>query len=70
MKQLGVAFRMYAHDNGDDSPYSIPYAEKLYPHYISDERVLVCPYFAKWSELPLNEVRGEEPSEKTMTEGA
>ena len=25
---------------------------------------------AKWSELPLNEVRGEEPSEKTMTEGA
>jgi len=46
MKQLGVAFRMYAHDYGDDSPYSIPYAEKLYPHYISDERVLVCPYFA------------------------
>ena len=43
MKQLGVAFRMYAHDYGDDSPYSIPYAEKLYPHYISDERVLVCP---------------------------
>ena len=27
MKQLGVAFRMYAHDYGDDSPYSIPYAE-------------------------------------------
>ncbi|MFA0754928.1 MAG: hypothetical protein YPKNTGVA_000422 [Candidatus Fervidibacter sp.] len=46
MKQLGIAFKMYAHDYGDDSPYAITYAEKLYPHYISDERVLVCPYFA------------------------
>ena len=44
MKQLGVAFRMYAQDYGDDSPYVITYTEKLYPHYISDERVLVCPY--------------------------
>ncbi len=46
MKQLGVAFRMYAHDYGDDSPYSLHYPWKLYPHYISDEQVLVCPYFA------------------------
>ena len=45
MKQLGVAFRMYAQDYGDDSPYVITYAKKLYPHYISDERILVCPYF-------------------------
>ena len=38
---LGVN-RMYAHDYGDDSPYSISYAEKLYPHYISDELVQTC----------------------------
>jgi hypothetical protein len=46
MKQLGIAFKMYAHDYGDDSPYVITYAEKLYPHYISDKQILVCPYFA------------------------
>jgi prepilin-type N-terminal cleavage/methylation domain-containing protein len=46
MKQLGIAFKMYAHDYGDDSPYVITYARKLYPHYISDKQILVCPYFA------------------------
>jgi|GEM_PF-392383 len=56
MKQLGVAFRMYAHDYGDDSPYGISYAEKLYPHYISDERVLVCPYFAAMTPETVEEM--------------
>ena len=46
LRQIGLAFRIYAHDCGDDTPYALHYAEKLYPHYISDERVLVCPYFA------------------------
>ena len=56
MKQLGVAFRMYAHDYGADSPYSIPYAEKLYPHYITDAQVGVTdflnPPFPHWRSLP------------------
>ncbi|MDT7896490.1 MAG: prepilin-type N-terminal cleavage/methylation domain-containing protein [Armatimonadota bacterium] len=56
MKQLGIAFKMYAHDYGDDSPYAITYAEKLYPHYISDERVLVCPYFAAMTPETVEEM--------------
>jgi len=46
LRQIGLAFRIYAHDYSDDTPYALHYTQKLYPHYISDERVLVCPYFA------------------------
>jgi len=46
MKQIGVALKMYLHDWGSDSPYDVNYLDKLFPNYINDERLLVCPYFA------------------------
>jgi hypothetical protein len=37
---------MYAQDQGDDSPYNLPFSlGKLYPNYVSDRNLLVCPYF-------------------------
>ncbi len=45
LRQIGLALKMYIHDFSADNPYGIPYWDRLYPHYISDKRLLVCPYF-------------------------
>lgn len=48
LRQIGLAIRMYVLDLGDDTPYSIPYGlGRLYPNYIQDKDLLVCPYFRK-----------------------
>ena len=44
--QIGLAIKMYVNDQGDETPYLMPpYAKKLYPTYVSDKNLLVCPYF-------------------------
>ncbi len=46
LRQIGLAIRMYAHDQGDDTPYSMPIRlGQLYPSYVKDKDLLVCPYF-------------------------
>ncbi len=45
LRQIGLAIKMYIHDQGDGSPYSMPYGlGKLYPHYVKNKDLLVCPY--------------------------
>ncbi len=39
---------MYCHDIGDETPYGMPpYLPALYPHYVRDKELLVCPTFRK-----------------------
>ncbi len=46
LRQIGLAIRIYIQDQGGDSPYNMPYGlGKLYPHYVRDKNLLVCPYF-------------------------
>ncbi len=45
LRQIGLAIRMYINDYGGDYYAIPPYWGKLYPHYISDKQLLVCPYF-------------------------
>jgi len=46
LRQIGLAIRMYAQDQGDGTPYSLVYIlGRLYPYYIRDKEILVCPYF-------------------------
>ena len=48
LKQIGVAIKMYVHDYGGDTPYSMPpNLGVLYPHYIHRRDHLVCPTFLK-----------------------
>lgn len=48
LRQIGLAIRMYARDYGDDSPYKIPPSlGALYPHYVQNGDLLVCPTFRK-----------------------
>ncbi|MFA0757535.1 MAG: hypothetical protein NOOUEUKL_000182 [Candidatus Fervidibacter sp.] len=46
LRQIGLAIRMYAQDQGDGTPYSLVYIlGRPYPYYIRDKEILVCPYF-------------------------
>ncbi len=46
LRQIGLAIRMYAKDQGDDTPYSMPWGlGKLYPHYVNSKETLVCSLF-------------------------
>jgi len=48
LRQIGIALKMYAHDYGDDTPYGMPsYLGALYPNYISNKEIFVCPTFRK-----------------------
>lgn len=48
LRQIGLALKMYAKDYGDDTPYGIPEVRGvLYPNYIRNRSVLVCPTFRK-----------------------
>ncbi len=50
LHQIGIALKMYAHDWGDETPYAIPYPRLLgglYPHYIRNDAILICPTFRK-----------------------
>lgn len=43
LRQIGLAIKMYVHEQGDDTPYSMPYIERLYPQYIRHRDLLICP---------------------------
>ncbi len=47
LRQIGLAIRMYVKDYcGEDTPYCIPISlGLLYPNYVKDKNLLVCPYF-------------------------
>ncbi len=46
LRQIGLAIRIYAEEQGDGSPYSMPWGlGRLYPHYINNKDILVCPSF-------------------------
>jgi len=46
LRQVGIALKMYVHDKGEETPYSLPpHLELLYPNYVKDKNLLVCPYF-------------------------
>lgn len=46
LRQIGVAIKIYVYEHGDDTPYSMPHSlVKIYPHYVPDKDILVCPYF-------------------------
>jgi len=48
LRQIGQALKIYAHDHGDDSPYGMPeYPGYLYPNYIGNRAIFVCPTFRK-----------------------
>lgn len=48
LRQIGLALKMYAHDHGDDTPYGMPsFIGALYPHYINNKEIFVCPTFRK-----------------------
>jgi len=49
LRQIGIALKMYAHDYGDDTPYGMPpyYWGILYPNYIHNRDILICPTFRK-----------------------
>jgi len=60
LRQIGLAFKMYVHDWGGDDPYLVTYPEKLYPHYIKNESILVCPYFASMAPEVVDEMHAVE----------
>jgi len=44
LRQIGIAIHMYCQDFGDGSPYAmINMPEDLYPQYIRDRDMLICP---------------------------
>ena len=46
LRQIGLAIRMYCQDFGDGSPYAMTtgfFPEPLYPHYLRDREMLICP---------------------------
>ncbi len=45
LRQIGLAIKMYVNDYGGDYYAIPPYWGKLYPHYITEKQLLVCPYF-------------------------
>ncbi|MCS3918761.1 type II secretion system protein [Fervidibacter sacchari] len=48
LRQIGIALKMYARDYGDDTPYGMPfYWGLLYPNYIRNRDILICPTFRK-----------------------
>ncbi len=48
LRQIGLAIKMYTHDIGNETPYGMPpYLGELYPHYVRDKELLVCPAFRK-----------------------
>ena len=56
LRQIGLAIKMYVHDQGDETPYSMPYSlGQLYPNYIHDKELLVCPYFRAIAPIGLIE---------------
>jgi len=56
LRQIGLAFKMYVHDWGGDDPYLVTYPEKLYPHYINNKSILVCPYLASMAPEAVEEM--------------
>ncbi|MDW8029943.1 MAG: type II secretion system protein [Armatimonadota bacterium] len=52
LRQIGVAIRMYVKDySQEETPYAMPiFLGALYPHYINDENLLICPRV--WAIVP------------------
>jgi len=57
LRQIGLALKMYAHDHGDDTPYGMPSSVCfLYPSYINNRDIFVCPTFRKVAGKELEKV--------------
>jgi len=52
LRQIGLAIRLYVKDySAEETPYAMPILlGALYPHYISDENLLICPRV--WAIVP------------------
>ncbi len=52
LRQIGLAIRLYVKDySAEETPYAMPlFLGALYPHYLSDESLLICPRV--WAIVP------------------
>jgi len=73
LKQMGIVFKMYANENGGDFPTIDPlggnytfYGGSVYPEYLTDVKVLVCPSSAstsvEWMEETLEKIVAGDPN--------
>lgn len=56
LRQIGIALKIYAQDHVRDNPYVVTYLGKLYPNYLPNKDLLVCPYFQKLAPEAVNEM--------------